>query len=89
MTLTLLALLLADADTAVAKIGITTEKGLLPMFEVPLAMAEVSREKILAAIADLQVKVDTLATIYDACQPTLVTASTVIPGVFGKPRLVN
>lgn len=80
MQLELLALLLADDTTAVAKIGQKTDKGLLVMFEVPFEVATITTEQVQAAVAAYQAKIDTLAGIYDACQPRLVSAPTAVLG---------
>jgi hypothetical protein len=73
MTLELLALLLADDTTAVAKIGQRTDKGLLVMFEVPFPLDTVTEDQVRATVARYQAHVDRLEDIYNACQSRLVT----------------
>jgi hypothetical protein len=80
--LELLALLLADDDTAVAKIGTRNGNELVPMFTVPLTpLADITPERVLEAVAGFQVKVDALEAVYEACQPKLVTAAALPPNV--------
>lgn len=82
MQLELLALLLADDDTAVAKIGTRSGNELVPMFTVPFTpLADITVEKVLAVVAGFQAKVDALAAVYEACQPRVITAGALPPNV--------
>jgi hypothetical protein len=89
MQLELLALVLADTDTAVAYVGVKPpDEKPRNLFEVALPYAEVTTERVLDIVSDLQAKMDTLKAISEACQPKVVVASgLVVP--FGKPTLVN
>lgn len=89
MKLELLALLLADEQTAVAKIGTRSGSEMVPMFQVPFPLEGLTADTVLATVAEFQAKVDTLKSIHDACQPKLVTVSGVLPpnvqqGKFGS-----
>lgn len=84
MTLELLALPLADANTALAVIG-TKDKG--ELFRLPVAYDTITTEGVLGAIAELQAKVDKLAEIERDCQPKLVAAgANVVVGGFGGTK---
>ena len=82
MTLELLALLLADDDTAVAKIGTRNGSELVPMFTVPLTpLADITADTVLATVASFQAKVDALEAVYEACQPKVIAVGALPPNV--------
>lgn len=85
MQLELLALPLMDADTAVAVIGLKQGDKATKLYEVPLAYSEITTEKVLGVLAELQTKTDALRAIKEACQPKLVVAgANVTVGGFGR-----